>query len=190
MSNRNDPLEDFAKMVWGKRAEGLPVAGFDLSRAVSAQEIENLLQKYAFVQILRPGAPAEFVNIRFMRSRSGWIILNYKDAMAASPGEQLFQEGNYIFSEQKELERVCSGVGTRIKQIVDTAADMVRIAKEEENWPEIHIVNGHPQMMWGIWKAAQDMNIPVSGYVPSTAEEAKYLRIQRLMSDVPSFPKP
>ncbi|MBA2653989.1 MAG: hypothetical protein H0U71_02850 [Gammaproteobacteria bacterium] len=179
MPKEYDSLDEFAKLIWGKRAEGLPVPELDFQREITPQELENIHQKYAFVQILNPeAADDDFADIKIIRSSSGWSILNYKNAMSASPGEMLFYQGDYIQNDAAILERVCSGRGTIILQIMNTGADMVRIAKEE-NWPAIHIVNGHPFMSWAVWKAAQDLHLPVTGYQPSKYEEAKYQRIQR-----------
>jgi hypothetical protein len=175
-------LSEFAKTVWGKRAQGLPVPELDLKRAISTQEIDNILLRYAFAQIINPEAVGEeFNEIRFIRSRSGWLILHYGNAMTTSPGNNLFDHGTYITAEDGSLERVCSGTGTINMKIINAAEDMIGIAKEE-GWPVIHIVNGHPLMSWGIWKAAKELNLLVTGYVPSKDEEVKFERIQRLCS--------
>jgi hypothetical protein len=159
-----DDLSEFANLEFG------------LKRAITPQEVDNLLSCYAFVHIVNPKGVGSG-QIHFIRSNSGWLILNYGNAMAASPGETLYDHGNYITDENGNLVRVCSGTGTRVSKIINTAADMVRIVKEEEHWPEIYILNGHPLMRWGIWKAAKDLQIPVIGYEPSKEDEAKYDRI-------------
>lgn len=177
MGRKVSSFEDFAKMVWGNRAEGIPVSGFDVQREISLAELEYLHLKFAFVQILNPASTDEFETIRFIRSRSGWIILNYKNAMCTSPGEMLFTDEIYT-GLGHEVIRLNTGSGTRPKQIVDTAAEMVRMAKEEEHWPSIHIVNGEALMCWGIWKGARDLGIPVTGFVPTKRDEEKYKRIE------------
>ena len=183
MAIRDDSLDDFAKLIWGKRSEGLPVPELDIKREISPQELKNLHLRFAFVQILNPESTGEFSEIHSVKSKSGWVILNYGNAMAASPGEMLFSHGEYEQAEEAteeaeegSLQRVCSGTGTVVMQIVNTAADMVRIAKDELHWPSINIVNGHPLMTFAIWKACQDLNIPVN-YDPTKDEEAKYQRI-------------
>ncbi len=191
MVYKKGSLEDFAKSetVWGKRAEGLPEIGFDLGRTPTKDELAYLHQKYSFIQIVNPGAQGEYSEIRFLRAPSGWLIFFYKNAMAASPGEGIFTDDVYT-SQGDEVTQVCTGTGTRIKQIIDTASELVRIAKEEK-WTGIHVIDGTPLMSWGVWKAAKELGMEVTGYVPSIEEEAKYERIQKncpslILSKTPS----
>ncbi len=170
------PFDDFAKLVWGRRAENLPVPELNPD-TITPQELENILKRYAFVQMLNPEASGEYAEIKFLRSRSGWLILNYGNAMSASPGEQLFDHGTYVAKDDGSLQRICTGTGTTTIQIINTAADMVVTAKEQEHWPAIHIVDGQELMKWGIWKACQDLQIPLTGFTPSKEDVAKYQRI-------------
>jgi hypothetical protein len=149
-----------------------------ISRDITPQELQYIYHRYAYVQILNPDLTGEFTEIRVLRSRSGWLILDYENSIASSPGQMLFTHDTYMTTEDDTLKQICSGTGTITLQIANTAADMVRIAKEERNWPSIHIVAGYQQMKWGIWIAAQGFNLPVSGYTPSKEEENKYHRIQ------------
>lgn len=176
MAKNDNFMSDFAKMVWGKRLEGLPVPELKLKDEITQQELANILQKYAFVQIFNPEALGDNSDIRFIRSRSGWLILNYGNAMSTSPGEMLYYHGTYTTDEEGSLQRICSGLGTNTMQIINTAADMVRIAKEEK-WPSIHIVGGHPLATWGIWKSAMDLDMAITGYTPDEEDKAKYQRI-------------
>lgn len=173
----NNDLNDFAKLVWGKRSEGLPVPELNLKTEVTPEEVENILRRYAFVQIINPEALGENEELKLIRSKSGWMILDYGNAMSASPGEMLFDHGTYKVAKDGTMERVCSGLGTNTLQIIATAADMVRRAKEERHWQLVHVVEGHPLMAWAIWKAAQDLQLPITGFEPSKEDEAKYQRI-------------
>jgi hypothetical protein len=193
VTDKNKTFDDFAARVWGNRAEGLPVPNFDLAREITTEEINFLNLKFAYVQIANPEAMGDYSERTFNRCRSGWVIINYKNAMSSSPGEMLMSDDIYQQKEHGQFEQVNTGRGTRIKQIIDTAAEMVRLAKQEEKWPTIHIVSGHPQMCWGIWKAAQDLQMPVTGYSPSKEDEAKYRRIESLCPTLmlsSSTPKP
>jgi hypothetical protein len=180
---KDDLLTDFANSVWNQRAKGLP-ADLNLQRAITPQELQNLKLRYAFVQIINPESTAELTKIRFIRSESsGWVILTYGteeaiSALASSAGERIFSHGEYLQAKDGRLERICSGTGTLPMLVIATAEDMVRLAKEA-GWEILHIVDGHPLMCWGIWKACQDLGIMISGYVPSKEEEARYERIKR-----------
>jgi hypothetical protein len=176
VADRKDISEDFAKFVWGKRAENLPVPGFDLTREITPEEISYINMKFAYVQIMNPHAMNEFSEGQQLRAKSGYAIIDYENAMSASPGELLFTDQVFV-REGENYKQINTGSGTRIKQIIDTAAEMVQLA-QQKGWPAIHILSGHPKMCWGIWKAAQDLQIPVTGYAPSKEEEAKYHRIE------------
>lgn len=169
-------IEEYAE-IWGNRMDGIPDTGFDLTRDLTKEELSYLRQKYSYVQLLNPESKGDFTEIKFMRAASGWLILFYKNAMAASAGENIFTDEAYIH-ENEGFERVNTGVGTRIKQIIDTSSEMVRIAKEAD-WPAIHIVNGSHLMSWAVWKAAKDLGMEITGYVPSKSDVERYERIKR-----------
>jgi hypothetical protein len=171
-------LTNFAEVVWGKRAEGLPIPEFDLANKLTQQEINNLQRRFAYVQLLDPDRAEEFGEVRLIRAKSGWVILDYGSAMASSAGEKIFSQGEYTRNEGGVLTQIPTGKGTIVMQIIDTAADMVRLAAEK-GWPLIHIVDGHPFMSWAIWKACQDLGLPMTGFMPSIEEEARYRRIKR-----------
>lgn len=190
----DDSLDDFAKLVWSKRSEGLPVVGFDLTREITPKELDYMQQKFAFVQILNPHATGEYSNIRFIKADSGWVIFDYSNAMSASPGEMLFTDEAYRATEEGDFERICTGKGSRIKQIIDTASEMVMIA-QQNNWSTVHIVDGHELMKWAIWKAAQDLQqqglqLEVTGYEPPDKRKKKYQRILEIVSHVTPTAKP
>ncbi len=171
-------LTDFAKVVWGKRAEGLPVPELRLDSEIGPQEMENLKLRSAFVQILNPKKVDEFEAAKLVKPQTGWIIIDYRCALSASAGDELPSHGKYTREADGSLIRLCTGKGTLIKQIVDTATEMVRLV-HDRGWDVVHMVDGHPLMMWAIWKACQELQILVSGYVPSLEEEEKYRRIKR-----------
>lgn len=166
------------KIIWGNRAEGVPVPPFDLTREVTPEELAYMHQKFAYVQIANPFAMGEYSEVQFIRAPSGWLVINYKNAMCSSPGEMLFTDAAYKV-EDEQTSRLNTGTGTRINQIIETANLMVRLAVEEQNWPAIHVVNGTSLMCWAIWKAAKDLGREVIGYVPSKEEVEKYERIRK-----------
>lgn len=171
-------IKNLAKELWGKRAEHLPIFGFDPNREITAEELAYLQQQRSYAQILNPAAMGEYTEINIIRIKSGWIVLDYGNAMTTSPGELIFTDAQYMRGENGNLERICTGLGTRIKQIIDTAAEMVTIAKEKEGWEQIQIISGEELMSWAIWKAGQDLEVEILGYTPSKEEMKKYERIK------------
>jgi hypothetical protein len=168
---------NFSRDIWGKRAEGLPVIELDVTRRITHDDVLNLLQKYAFVQVINPESSGEYEELKFIKVESGWIILDYGPAMSTSPGELLFNDIFYTVTEEGDLKRICTGTGTRIKQIVDTGTEIVILAAEK-NWPGIRIVDGYDLLNWSIWKSAQVYGMTVSGYTPTKADIAKYEQIK------------
>lgn len=190
-------LEDFAHEVWGKRAEGLPVAGLDISRPISAADMDYIKRRYAFIQIVNPdaGPDENFDSIQIIPAKSGFTILHYGTAICASPAESLFGLPNeYKLDENGVYIPMHTGRGTRIKQIVDTAIEMVALtqrskdAKPDEgvkkSWRSIYIVAGQDDFKWATWAAAQEHQLEIQGYTPSKEKEeiAKYERIKTVFT--------
>lgn len=159
---------------WAQLSEGLPVIG--LRPDISPAELRYLHQRYGYVQIVNPFSLDEFTEVQFIRLSSGLLMFDYGNAITVSFGEKLLTDAYYKV-ENGNTERVCTGVGTRIKQIVDSGVEAAHWAIEK-NWPEILIAGGTEDMCWGVWKGAKDRGVEVSGYEPSLEQQAKYERIK------------
>lgn len=195
-------LDDFAKEVWGKRAEGLPVIGLDIDRPIAPTDIDFIKKRYAFIQIINPDATEEesFDSIKIIKAKSGWTILHYGTAISSSPGDTLFGVSDkYRLDENGNYTPVNTGKGTRIKQIIDTAVEIIRLTQKssddtgdeggsgkevKKSWPSIYIVSGQDDFIWAIWAAAQEYKLEVQGYTPSKQDIAKYERIKSIFKSI------
>lgn len=179
--DKDDAINDFLK-DWESLGERHSL-NLDITREITPRDISHLLLNYSYVQLLNPYSMGEFGEIRFVRAPSGWLITDYKNAISVSPGEKLFTDAGFVIQNGQQ-ERVYTGVGTRIKQVVDTGREAARVAAEENHWPEIHVVNGTSMMCWGVWLGAIDLGIKVTGYVPSAKQQRQY---EEIMSHCPSL---
>ncbi|MFA6409706.1 MAG: hypothetical protein WCW01_05990 [Gammaproteobacteria bacterium] len=198
----------FIKSLWEKRASGLSLPSADVFRNVTSEDVANLLNLYPFLQMV--STTALFVGgmvPSFVKSRSGWTIHDYGDAMSSSLGYDLYKAGEYtdmalldkLFAENLEAEQrrktresnedkteQASGedvnveakpLGTIVKQAYDTASEMVEIAYYK-GWKGIQIIAGSPVMQWAAWSAAQDYELEVLGFTPDKIAELKRRRVK------------
>jgi hypothetical protein len=104
----------FIKSLWEKRASGLSLPSADVFRNVTSEDVANLLSLYPFLQMV--STTALFVGgmvPSFVKSRSGWTIHDYGDAMSSSLGYDLYKAGEYtdmvlldrLFAENLEAEK-------------------------------------------------------------------------------------
>lgn len=173
----------FLESVWGKRARGLDVVATDWNRPVLHQDVEYLLNRYPFLQIITTDENPVMTPVQLIRAESGWVIHEYGAAMSSSPGEFLFAGGNWqLFMAEEDGDNgdatVNPGKGTVIKQAFDTATEMMAIAKQK-GWPGIFIVAGSPVMCWAAWVAAQELKLEIQGYEPTAEDKRKRDRLQR-----------
>ena len=85
------------------------------------------------------------------------------------------EEDGYFFPEMKHL------LGTQSNQIVLNAAELVGLVYECE-WSGVHLVDGHPAMMWALWAMCRGQDIRCTGFDPSSADEARYIRAEASLS--------
>lgn len=167
------------KNVWGKRLRGLSVAQLELNGPIRHEDVEYLLNRYPFLQIIStdPKFPEEGIQTKLIDAKSGWTIHDYGDAMSASPGELLFRR-----YEEEEEGGETGGTGTIIKQAYITAQEMVKIAASK-GWPGIDIVDGTPIMKWATWMAALDRELLLNGYEPTEDDHKKRARLRKLYEE-------
>ena len=153
------------------------------SRPVTQEDIQYLLDHYPYLQILNDRADfSEPIEPQFVRGESGWLIHDYFDALAASPGEFLFSHADF-FNENDEGGEGDGGgsnlgKGTIINQAFLTARQMVQIAMQH-GWMVLRIVAGHPVMTWAAWMTADDAGLTVVGYEPTEEDQKKRERVHR-----------
>ncbi|OGT33353.1 MAG: hypothetical protein A3C44_03970 [Gammaproteobacteria bacterium RIFCSPHIGHO2_02_FULL_39_13] len=166
---------------WQKTLRRLGLGEVDISK-VSNDDILYLAKKWSFLQIVESsGKFKPFDKPELITAQSGWTIINYGDAMATSPGKFLYGGGFFRFSSDEDEDEGGSGVvnpkkGTIVKQAFDSAAEMVRLAKEL-GWDGVQIVDGHPDMQEAVWVEACRIGISADGFVPDTEAEKKRRRI-------------
>ena len=69
------------------------------------------------------------------------------------------------------------GKGTIVKQMFDTATEMVKIAIKK--WPGIEIIDGTNLMKWAAWLAAKEKNYTLEGFDPEEEDIKKYERVTK-----------
>ncbi len=148
----------------------------DWARALSPEEILYLLSQCPFLQIVSTGEVQALEEPEFITAKSGWKIHYYGNAMSSSPGELLFKSSDFRQDDGGESGK--SGRGTIVKQAFDTAADMIAFA-QKRGWRGVHIVDGHPLMVWAAWMQAQDDAYSITGYTPDEKEIKKRERLKR-----------
>lgn len=157
--------------IIGLQSDARELVGFEakeLFRQVNflkirKSDVEYLERRYAFLQMANLKERAnKLTDPQVISASSGWKIHDYGDVLSTSPGEYLF---NGVL-----------GKGTIVQQIVDTASEMVALAKQRR-WPLISIVDGEPLMQWAAWMAAQDDGVDLEGYEPSQEGREKRSRV-------------
>jgi len=180
------------KNVWEQRVAGLDLKEATIFRPVTHKDVDYLCNKYPFLQMVNIEAKFEGeITPKFITSQSGWTIHDYGNAMSASPGEFLFGGGNYkafleeiLKGEIKEEEGGKGGVGgvnpgkgTIVKQMFDTAVEMVKLAIKK--WPGIEIIDGTNLMKWAAWLAAKEKDYTLEGFDPEEEDIKKYERVTK-----------
>lgn len=184
---QKDKYQDLGKAflqdIWGKRERGLPDTMIDWTGPVRHEDVQYLLSRYPFLQIINTDAhfPEGGVEPKFIKADSGWVIHDYGDAMSASPGDLLY--GNYSEKEGEEGGEGSGGKGTIIKQAYLTAQEMIAIAIQKQ-WQGINIIDGSPLMKWAAWMAAEDQEFGYSGYEPSDEDHKKRARVRKYIAEI------
>ena len=157
-------------------------------REVTKEEIQYFLDRWLYIQILSRNKIEQFPEVKLEKASSNWTILNYGDAMAASPGEYIFGGGDYRINLNRDEEDddddgeggdiVNPGKGTIWKQAFDTVADMLALA-HQLGWNGVHVVDGHPLMKWAAWMHALDNGLGLTGFEPTERDQERRERVKR-----------
>jgi len=188
--------------IWGKRERGLDTLAVDWKRPISREDIQYLLDRYPYLQMINTEATFSYpITIRFVRSDSGWVMHDYGDAICASPGDAMYGKGPLKLPRVVEAGEEDEGgegggegefepgQGTIVKQAVDTARDMIDIAVEH-GWAGVQIVYGHELMKWAAWSAAEEHGLALQGYTPDDEARAKHERLRKRRVAAVAAPKP
>jgi hypothetical protein len=174
----------FLENIWGKRASGIPVSRIDWNRPVRPEDVQYLLTRYPFLQIINSDAKFEgAMKVTFVPTKSGWVIHDYGDAMSASPGELLFGSYGKDLSvlEEEGGEGGEGGSGTIVNQAYITAQEMVALAIQK-GWAGVEVIAGTTLMQWAAWMAAQDRNFSLIGYEPNKEAQDKRARVKKTLT--------
>ena len=149
---------------------------------ITPDQVIYLLDHYPFVQILNSDPKFEdFEGVKLLKSDStGWPIHDLGDALSSSPGEMLYESGNYFgtppFEEGGDGSEGGEG-GTIYKVSYLVARELVDIAKER--WDGIYIVAGSPYIKWCVWAAAEIAKVAIYGYEPEKIDKDRQVRLAR-----------
>lgn len=185
----SESVEDFLESVWGQRFEGLPAMGIDVHRPVTHRDIEYLLSQYPYIQMINPNeGESTPYPVRLVKTKTGWVIHDYGDAMSTSPGELLYGPGKAEKKDEAEGggdeggagDMIADpGSGTIVKQTFDMGQELIALAKQK-GWSAIYVVSGTPLMTWSAWLAAKENNVKLDGYNPSKQDKAKGKRVEQM----------
>ncbi len=178
---------------WAERIEKLELSKIDPLRPVTSNDIQYLLKRYPYLQILNSDTLCNIEpELKLIPAQSGWSIHDYGDMIIASSGESLYGGSD----DKKFLESLLNpdkdddsdgdtvflpGKGTIVKQMVDTAFEIINIAIEK-GWVHIDIIAGTELMRWAAWFEAQEKEVEIFGFDPKEEDETKRKRIMNMLS--------
>lgn len=191
-TDQYQPSESYSlppEVLEGLKKIGLTVPVWD--RALTHEDIQYFLDRWLFVQIVSSNLLDPYPEVKRVRAKTCWTILNYGDAMSTSPGAFLWGGGDFrIGSKRKKSsdqdgeddngggDLVNPDKGTVWRQAFETAAEMVALA-QALGWKGVHVVDGHALMKWAVWMHATDAQLHVSGFEPSQRDVERRERIKR-----------
>lgn len=166
---------------WQKTLNRLGLGKVDIAE-VRPTDILYIVDRWPFLQVIESsGSKQGLENPEFITASSGWTIINYGNAMSTSPGKYLFQGGYFRVRTVDDDDEggggiVNPGKGTIVKQSFDSAAHIIRLAKEL-GWLGVEIIDGHPAMQRAAWVEACRIGIKLDGYKADIAAEKIRRRI-------------
>ena len=175
-------LDELKKSIeeFERRFDAPPV---DWGREVTHEEVRWLSDHYPFLQLVAAGGGKPSEKVEVIKAEStNWNIIDYGDAMGASPGYYVFSSGYFRMSKEDGEDdeeggsMVNPGKGTIINQAFLTAQEMVQIGISR-GWYGVHLVDYHRLMGRAAWIEAQKSEVPVSGFEPDRKDK----RIQGLL---------
>jgi hypothetical protein len=203
-------LKQLVQSIWVRRKDGFVLPeDFLYDIPVTPEQVAYLLSMYPFVQLVNTKAEHFYEGgPQLIKAKTGWTIHDYGDAMSTSLGMILYVGGEFtIIPETEEADKGGSGTdsggtggsgsgtgdvtlnpgqGTVINQTVNTAYEMIEMAKGKK-WSGVNIIAGTPLMQWAAWMASLDSNLRVEGFTPDEGAQAKRARISA--SPIPSLKK-
>jgi hypothetical protein len=194
--------EEFSlEHIWGRKLAGIDLAS-DVFRPFKQSDVEYLINKYPFIQVVNTTGLFEDVKLEFITAQSGWKIFYYGDALATSPGEFLFGGGDYtellrqVLLTEEETSKggessggmVNPGKGTIFNQIFDTASDIVSLIMKY-GWGGIEIVDGTAFMKAALWAVAKASDVYIEGYTPTEEDEKRLKRLEKRIKVVRDIAK-
>jgi hypothetical protein len=199
MANNRRDFDELLQGVWQRRDKGMLVPPSALNRPVSHAEVQYLVNRYPFLQLINTEPQlTQVTNPKFITATSGWVIHDYGIALSSSAGKYLVDTYPSLYTSQPGEEEggeegggsatgLEPGKGTVVNQAVVTATQMVAIAIEK-GWPGVEIADGTYLMKLAAWLAAQDREYTLTGFEPTAKDQAKRQRIRRLAKPVAVTP--
>lgn len=142
-----------------------------LARPINANELEVILRNYAFLELcdasIAQPTSVDPNNVRFVQSKSGWMIHDHGSVLRASPGRWLYQLHDATGASGGV------GYGTAVQQFVDTTRDMLAIAQNRWQYGA-RVLAGYRPMQFAAYLIAQASAYSLEGLALSKQEELKY----------------
>ncbi len=159
-----------------------------LERPITLKDIEHLISVYPFLDICNAdiaNPPPDSAPVKIVQARSLWLIHDRGDRLTAGPGRLNFggfrpmrydDKGNPIIDDDDEGgSGVIRPEGTLVKQLFDTAIDMISLI--DGRWPAVNIIMGYRPMQRAAWMAATEAGLAIN-YAPSSDDLMTYETIK------------
>ena len=187
----NDINEQELKKTLGEL--GLTV---DWQRPITPDDITYLLEKRPFIQLTTAdGGVTTMDPPTITIAKTGWVIINYGDAICSAAGNQLYNYGGMPYrlggqepNDEGDETDWGEPIGTIHGQVFNTALELVELAKKQ-GWHNIHIIDGMPKMIWATWHNALKSDMTVSNYSPTKDDEEYRQRLLRSEIDDQRYAK-
>lgn len=182
-------IDTLLASIWSRREAGISLpTEADLFRRVTKEDVEYLNNyRYPFLQVMNTDAEfsEEAVEPNFIFLSNGWVIFDYKDAMSSSYStKRLRGKKSSIAAGAKEDAEdggeaggesggESGGDGTIVRQQFETALAMLEEAKAK-GWTSVEIIGGNILMKFYAWIAAQELEINVHGFSPTSEQSSHY----------------
>ncbi|CAM4388858.1 MAG: hypothetical protein LEGION0398_MBIBDBAK_01143 [Legionellaceae bacterium] len=136
------------------------------ARGVSYDEFYYLLSRFPSLVIRNIEGNSIHKEPIIIKSRSNWDIQDYGDVIATSAGRFLW--GSYT-DGTPDNPKLHQSTGTLTQQFIDTAYDVMVLAKKKE-WIGIHLIHGFYGMVRAAWIASTELELDFNGFYPSSSD--------------------
>lgn len=151
-----------------------------LTRPVTSVEIAHVLRNYAYLEMSDASVyelkSIDLAQLKFITSKSGWLIHDHGSVLRASPGKMLYHSHN-AFEDDGAGGGAGAGYGTIVQQYVDTARDMLTIA--QSRWLGARILSGYRPMQFAAYLIAQASHYILEGIELSDEETRTYQYVKQ-----------